>query len=210
MSEIKYYKIHSLYDVGGFPRDEAPTTIDYETGLDVRLHPVFTWDKGRILRKEWHASFSLDANGEEVGTDLIVSEDFVYTEDASGLARSRTQSITWYYEDGTPGSSKVRAKVYGNAASRTEGRRRRRNVIDNMSIGVVGMYAATTPCDLGTAIAATKPYISALASEVSLYIEDGSTALATAISTDVVTAWLDNVIAAPSTTIRHYILGELS
>jgi len=160
---------------------------------------------------DWYEDSAIDPNGEEVGAgDVIVCEDFVYMEDSAGLARERTQTITWLMEDGAEGQSKIRVKKYGNTASRTEGRRRRRNVIDHMSIQVVGMYAATELVDMATAIAATQPYIEALASEVALFIEDGATALADAITADVTTTWLSNVIAAPSTTIKDYILGELS
>jgi hypothetical protein len=203
------YKIFRYFDGVHLPQDDAPLGVDYVTGLNVRLHPIHTWERGRIIRVDWFATYSVDANGEEQGDDLVVCETLVYTDDASGLARHRLQKITWYLEDGTPGQSKTREKIYGNAASRTEGRRRRRNVIDNMSIKVVGMLAATeTDGDVSAAIDLSRPFLDALSSEVSMYVESGATALHAAIVSSTV-SWLANAVAT-NTTIRDYILGELA
>jgi len=198
------YKIYKyIPDYYRYVLEDAPIDVDYVKGLTIRLNPIHKWDKGRIVETCWYAQASLDALGEEVGTDLIVKEVFAYTLDAVGLARHRAQTITWILADDSEGDSKLREKVYNNAASRTEGRRRRRNVIDNMSIAVVGLLAATQYAgDMAAAIAEGKLYMASVADETSMYVEDGASLLKDHITADATKTWLDQVIDGNGTTIR--------
>ncbi len=205
------YKIYRyIPDADMYDTEEVPHGINYVNGLNVRLHPIIEWQKGRILNVNYFASCALDATGEKVGSDLVVKENFSYTLDSSALARARTQTITWYREDGSAGDTKIRHKYYNNAESRTEGRRRRRNVIDNMSISVVGLLAATeTSGDVSQAIALGTAYMASLKQEVEEFIEVSLDGLKNKITADILTGWLDNPIGGGAT-IRHFILGEIS
>ena len=206
--EDKHYKIYRYCESAVHPEDEAPVDVNYKTGLTTRLHPVLTWSRGRITEVGMYASASLNAQGEVEGTDLVVKETFSYTDDASGLARHRLMTITWYTEDGEAGQVKHREKYYNNADSRTEGRRRRRNVIDQISIKVVGMVAATEQVDFATAIGMCTPWMDAKVVEVSMYIETAADGLKQAIINDTSSEWLNNLLA-PGVSIRGYLIGEL-
>lgn len=205
------YKIYRFFDGADYDQEEAPTDFNYTSpGLDQRLYalPIFT--KGRISRVEFYGDVGHDASGELVGSDLVVSEDHVYSLDAAGLARFRTITITWYREDGTPGQTKQRPKKYNNAQARQEGRRRRRNVIDKLSIDVVGMVAMTeTSGHLPNAIALATPWLEAREELVAQFLELSGSALRDSALADTHTSWLNNLLG-PGFTIRDHIAQELS
>ena len=208
MTKPEHYKLFRYFDGDHLPKSEIPTDVNYVTQLSQRLHPVYAWYRGRVEYIRFYANASLDTQGEIVGTDLIIEEHFKYT-DVGGFARQRVQTISWFREDGSAGDAKTRVKLYNNTEGRTEGRRRRRNVIDQMSIRVVGVVAATeTAGDIAAAVALTTPYIEDLETEVQQYIEASSSNLSTAIASDTGHSWLDNPLA-PGVTVRMFILGEL-
>lgn len=208
-TQADHYKVYRyLEHKGEQDCTAAPLSVNFVSGLSIRLHPIHTFTRGRITQTNWYANAGVDANGELEGSDLVVREDFAYTLDAAGLARHRLQTIAWVREDESLGDTKVRQKFYDNTQARTEGRRRRRNVIDSVSISTVGLYAQTQQVDIGSAIVATTPFIEDIATELALYIEDGSPVLAQAI-TNGTEGWLDNPVA-PGLTIRDFILGEIA
>lgn len=205
-----HYKIYRYMTQSVGDRTVAPKDVNYVSGLTVRLHPIHVWNKGRIVETQWHSVFALDDRGESFGSDMVIKESFIYTEDAAGLARHRMQTIVWIREDDSQGETKERPKIYSNAEARTEGRRRRRNVVDQMSMSVVGMLAATqTSGDVSQAISIGQAYMSNLDAQSAEFVELGTTSLAGAILGDSQTTWLNNPISA-SATIRDFILGELS
>lgn len=205
-------KIFAHFDGDDFDKEAPPLSVNYVNGLDVRLEPIMSMIRGRVTRVEFHAAAALDGAGEKVGSDLVVSEDFVYQNDAAGLARARTQTITWYRSDGQPCAVvKSRVKLYNNTESRSEGRRRRRNIVDSLSIKVVGMLAATeTAGDVGQAIAIGTSYMAALELEVAKYIELSDKDLADTIATDLATTWLNNLVDASGGRVRDVIALELA
>ena len=163
-----------------------------------------------MTRVEYHENVTVNPDSSLTGNDLLVAEDHVYTENADGFAIYRDITVTWYREDGSAGpETKTLRKYYTVIESRTEGRKRRRNVIDTISMNVVGWLMATqTAGDQGAAVALGTPFMANLSTETNNYIELSDGSLATAITDDTTTAWLDNLIA-PGVTIRAGLLAEL-
>ena len=206
-----HFKLYRFIWIPPHKLDDIPFDVNYITGLTRRLYPIVSYTRGRITRIDYMLEGWLNALGEKEGNDLAVREDFEYTLNAGGFAVERTQTIRWYLEDGTEGGSKTRHKFYDNKDSREEGRRRRRNVIDILSMDVVGILAAThTSGDIPSAVAIGIAYMGALEAETIDFIETSSNALRDAITGDADTSWLNNVIDVNGTTVRDYIVVALS
>lgn len=204
-------KIYGLFDGSEFDTSDPPPPVHARAALK-DLHKKRTLVRGELLKIEYFASMTLDPNtGSKVGSNLVAEETRVYTNGPFGPVRKDT-SIKYILADDSDGPVvTLEPTFYDIEESRTAGRRRRRNVIDGMTIQVIGMLAITqTSGDIDAATAIGKSYLASIAGLVSLYIEGGDAMLANHITMDIVATWLDNVIAPPSTTIRHYILGELS
>jgi len=83
--EEKHYKIYRYCESNVYPEDEAPIDINYRTGLTTRLHPIITWERGRIVEVGLYAAAGLNSEGEVEGQDMVVREQFHYTDDVAGL-----------------------------------------------------------------------------------------------------------------------------
>jgi hypothetical protein len=205
-----HFKLYRLIWVPPHNLESVPYDVDYVTGLTQRLHPVETYERGRIVRIDYFLNAGLDAYGEKYGTDLFVTESFDYTNNAGGFAVSRVQVISWYLEDGTVGGTKERHKLYNTKDSRAEGRRRRRNVIDISSMNVIKLLAGTeTGGDINAAVIMGVTFMAGYKLQTEAYLEMATNDLYTAVLSNTTASWLNNVINAEGATIRMYLAGEL-
>lgn len=191
----------------------APQDIDYVRSLSVRLHPICTFDKGRIIKVEYYSDSTFDAYGESIPTSesvSVVREDYVYADDDSSFVRNRVLTITWLKTDGTDGDQKTRIKRYGNLAAKTEGERRRKNIIDRIIMTLVGVLTVTeTEGDVFAAKDLGRAFLRAYNDEKSYFVEASATDLHDAVGADTEHMWLDNEVAT-GLTLRTYMQSELT
>lgn len=194
--------------------------IDYKTGLDSRLHKRIT----DIFRGEVRqVLYWGDEN--EGADDLVLRVDCVYVRDGLGLAQQRTSTRTWYREDGSEHPDvKVTVKVYDAFHQMMEGRRRRTNVINVLTLDTLSMLVASTaadpmnptPAEIMQAEADGRAFFETYSTQVSTYIATGDLGFRSPPAwpnvTEDTTPWLDNTVSVygwTGPTIRDEILAAL-
>ncbi len=208
------YRIYDyILDPANHDLNFAPQNVDYVRSLAIRLHPIRTFDKGRLVRVCYYDASTLDAQGESIpapNSRKIVCEDYVYADDASSFVRNRTLTITWLKNDGSDGDQKIRTKMYGNLAAKAEGERRRKNIIDRIIMTLVGVLAATeTAGDVFAAKDLGRAFLRVYNDEKSYFVEASATDLHDAVGSDAVHAWLDNEVVT-GLTLRAYMQDALT
>lgn len=188
----------------------APVNEMIRPLLTQTLHPIVRLDRGDLAEKVFYEKPTRDATGELAGDNPIFRQTYIFVEDASGLRRKTSRYF--FREDGSESEEIVlQPKQYSLVDAQKAGIRRRENVVNTIRATVVGYLAATeTQGDVDKAIGLGTAFFISVAGLVSLYVEVGSTALASQIGADS-TPWLDNPIGSgPVATIRDYVLEELS
>jgi len=190
--------------------------IDYVRGLSVRLAPEHVFDKGSRIKTIYYAEADLLPTGEVDYSDPVVEENYSYVFNPhTGLAIERDLVIEWFLEDGTKHpATKTRHKIYTLKESIAEGSRRRRNVVHGLQQKVIeilfvvngGLVGQTDAME--NAISQAQDFSTKHQVEITDYLENGSSKLSVVITNDNET-WLDQIVAAPSTTARMVILNEL-
>ena len=205
------YKIWN-YVLPGVQHDEdqSPLDIDFKTGLTVRLHPERIFDNGVLVEVIHNLGTSVNPDGTLSFSDPVVQEKFEYTRDPYGFALYRVQTISWYLEDGTIGpDTKTLQKFYSPQERIAELERRRRNIVDNVKIIVIGAIAATQQVDTSEAVQLGRAFFDDHQIAIANYIESGGDALIQGVEGDNTHVWLNNQIA-PQVTIRAFLLNELT
>lgn len=191
-----------------------PFPYNYNTGLTRRLHPKRIFDHGEMQRVEFYADATPQPNGSVIYDDLVLTEDYVYVRDSVGFAESRTLTITWYREDETPHpNTKLMEKIYPLDERMQEGKRRRGNVVDNLSLTVSGLLLMTELANNGGDQQATldmgRALLADYAVEIDNFVEASIQTLYTRLLAETNYAWLDNDIGG-GTTIRMVMLNEIN
>jgi len=187
-----------------------PMDVDYVTGLTRRLHHELVFNKGELNAANYYAAVQDNGAFDLAYSDPIVRETFDYQRDANGFAVSRVQTIEWYLEDGTiHPTKKLRDKVYSGNESYKEGVTRRRNIIDDLALKVVGMLITTEPGpDDGPKIDLGRQFMADHQVPMLSFVDAAKNDVLQIVIDDT-RPWLDNVVAAGPVTIRDVILGSL-
>lgn len=197
---------------------EDHTSIDFDRQLSVRLEKRRTFDKGQRIRTDRYdpAAVSLDPGTGQVLYDddgLIISIEYTFIRDDEYLVLTRPGTVTWWCEDGTAHHlTKSLLKTYSGLERMKEGITRRRNVIDQLKIDVLGSIMITEGISQSAAIDEGKLYFNAYQDETDIYIESDSDALVVATMADTTFNWLNNdmaAVGAPGVTIRQYIAAGM-
>jgi len=199
---IAEHEDHTIYD--------SPTMHNYITGTTLKFFPKRTMIKGEVTRVDYFADEAL--------TDLILRVDIEYTRDALYLALERTVTRTWFREDDTPApTQKVTKKIYtiNIDDQMKEAHRRRQNIIDHLLLVVLGMMVATLPGEeMADILTDGRSFNHDLQGEFDTYVAVGGEEIVTVVSGTTVSGitgnWIDNVIDGEGTTIRDYMMEELS
>ncbi len=203
-------KIHKYIDDAEYDIYSPPVEHNYITGMHTKFFPKRTMIKGEVTRVDYYVDEAL--------TDRILRVDIDYNRDALYLATDRTVTRTWYKEDGLAHSiTKVTKKNYTiNIDDQIkEAHRRRQNIIDRLLLVVLGMMQATMPGESMTDILKDgRDFNHDNEVEFATYISVGGTEIVTVVSGTTVSGitgnWIDNVIDGEGTTIRQYMMEELS
>lgn len=215
-------------------KDRDIRAVDYTgSGLaNGSLHKVVTTRfRGEVRQVDYYLDPTL---ADKVLTVTIWADAALtspgYSRTANGLAVERWTKREWFREDGSVAAEKVSHKKYDDDPIKqmTEGERRRRNVIQQLTIEVLNMRVATTAADPANptlqeildAEADGNAVLNAYDTEIGSYIKTGfidwrdntSTPLHTPNLDDDTTAWLDDNVTAygwTGPTIRDEIQSHL-
>jgi len=192
------YRIWELTDIG-YPSADDPRTINYNTGLVIRLDPIYSpLVKGRLINTEWSAQ---DEQGNL--TDLILKVDSVYEEPYNEQGHfKRITTRSYYLEDGTLGEhKKISIKDYNTPDKiKKEGTRRRANIVNSLKV---------MSQQLGVEADMVQMLKSLKTSEI-LFVEDNDQGLLADIGA-YQGEWLDTTLADyRGASIRQLIIGALT
>lgn len=188
------------------------TSLDYVRGLSLRLAPSRTFDNGVLTHTDYYSTVSFDVYGQEVFTDPVICEQYDYVRNSDGFAVSRTLTIKWITEAETDHVvTKTRYKTYNLTESIRETDRRRKNILDELKTNMIGLFVAAMGMTVDAAIQTGQVFFEHHINDIVAFKEIGEVqSLLDAITADVTHAWLDNIVAPPSTTMRQYMLSVLA
>lgn len=205
------YKIYYFLD--HIPVDEwdiPPHHIDYRTAPKVRLVPKRTFVKGELVMVEYYETWDQE---NDVYTNLIVREDIAYHR-KNGFVSHREMIITWFLDDENGSASpktKSRIKYYSGPEAIEEGKRRRYNIVNQLSINATGMIAIAEQLPVEQAAQIGAGFINQFVEEVTSFERSGDPALKNAVAA-ASDSFLDKPAAgqADGVTIRDYMVEELT
>lgn len=186
--EHNYFKIYDLLSNDVIEINDisnpflTPKSIDYKKHIDGRLHPKYIFNQhGWLVECTYYENLEITQN--QVGfTEYIYSNPVLnyqaeYNVKSDGYVGSRIVTRRWYRLDGTLDiDSKITQKFYGSMMARDEGKRRRRNLVNNLMIQTVGLFIMTSVDleDVATAETDAIPFLKEISSGLSDYYEYGS------------------------------------
>lgn len=203
MSQLRRYTIWGLVDASVMPLDHtvSPKGLDYIKGLASNLHPEERWEKGLPLVARFHEEY----DGDKTYSGLQVERSDEYTFQPNGDPLTRTRKTRWMCSDGEFGEDeKIEVRKYNKVTSRRAGRKRRKNVVNNL-IDQSEVFNATQQFE---------EMFEAIAKDVAAYEKTGNKRLIKSVETyEVGTAngeWLDAVPPGYPAPLRQLIMGALS
>lgn len=201
------YKIWNLTEHEEMLRDtsSSPATLDYKTGLSVRLHPKYELVKGELVKVDYYQDFN-----EHVFSNKILCVDIEWTRDAQGTLLKRTETRRWTIEHDGEGDvfgphTKVTEKFYDTKTAALADSRRRRNVVEDMTAQVDYMAAMFGKPELKSYV---QTMFRSLDNELNAYEKTGDLKIIEKIGS-YSGVWLDMEIQ-PSVTLRMAIMGALA
>lgn len=198
---------YRLYDYVADTLDASvfPGHIDYKTGLTTRLHPVHELAKGELQKTVYYAvtdgvTFSIP----------VLQVTFVWHRDANGFIMRRDSEITYYMNDGSLSvETKQMQKYYNEQESIDEGRRRRRNIVNDINLTVVGLMQMTINDKTDDEILQMgRDWYATNKDDIDNFVETSEQTIRSKILVDV-TWWMSNVV--PNTgglTIREIVYSK--
>lgn len=151
-----YFKIYNLLsndviETNGISNPFlTPKSIDYKKDIGGRLHPKYTFDSsGWLIECEYFTNLEIWQNAQGFTqydySNPILKYQASYQVKDDGYVGNRTVTRRWYRLDDTlDPDSKITQKFYEPMASREEGFRRRKNLINNLIIETVGLIIMTS------------------------------------------------------------------
>jgi hypothetical protein len=150
-------------------------------------------------------------------SDVMLKVTVTYTRAPNGLVLSRIVTRTWVCEDGTDHpDQKITSKDYSPdpVHQMQEGIRRRENVINQLTIQVLGMLMAIrTAGDPSAAEVLGATFMMTLESYTTNFIRTGDNQTIRGVVMTDTTEWLDDDLTAlgmPGVTIRYVIYDSLA
>ena len=193
-----------------------PSYINYKTQLNTRLFPVHTFNKGELQRTMYYGTYDEET---ETYSEPVLCCDFAYTRDPLNFAIKRDTVRKWFRTNEVLEESSVKTstKYYDQQQRIREGKRRRGNVMDDITITVMGMIIATelpkgelSPYSNETEVVAEgKRFLAYHKDAFTNYIDDANEQIIDDIILDS-THWLSNIIDGNGTTILDYLVNELT
>lgn len=115
------YKYHNYFKINNSLDD--PSSIDYDI---LGFNKKRTIVKGELREIGYYRNYTATT---KTYSDLVVLETRTYFRDPIGIATARTQTSTWYLNDGSTGLTKNFTKYYTEEEGIEEGINRRGNML---------------------------------------------------------------------------------
>jgi len=199
----------------------TPKSIDYKKDINGKLHPKFTFSNGFLINTEYYETVNIVINPQTGLSDLvyenpILKAEFQYHVEADGYVSHRLVKRSWVKADGEYDTinTKDSTKYYTKKLARSEGVRRRENVIDEVILATGGLilmsHSGATSIPEAEAIA--MPFLDSLDSDINKYVKGNTNPLIASILTSDTSVhdWLLTVINQEGNTIQQYLYGQLS
>jgi uncharacterized phage-associated protein len=189
---------------------DSPVTIDFITGLDRRLHPIYTFNKGRLTKTDY---YNVELVNDIEVRELVVTEFNEYVDDSEAIVISRTKTIKWYGNTFVNGEAsswehgpdiKVMEKVYSFQERLVEGVRRRQNIIGDVK-AILLQHLVIHFADMQQALSTSKEYFQSVSKEVYDYTEVNSDSLQSAI-TACEEPWMSEAVKEQLITTLNYVI----
>lgn len=182
-----------------------PGHIDYKTGLNKRLHPVHELTKGELQKTTYYA-----VTDGTTFVDPVLQVTFVWHRDANGFCLRRDSTINYYMNDGSLSTeNKYMEKHYNEQESIDEGRRRRRNIVNDINLTVVGLMQMTITDKTDEEILQLgRDWYATNKNDIDNFVETSEQTIRGKILSDV-TWWMNNIV--PNTgglTIRQIVYSK--
>lgn len=191
-------------------RGQAVYSINYKTELNTRLHPKHEVVKGELRKTTYFAEASMNSDQQLEYNDPVLEVSFVWNRNPLGFCYRRDMIIRYYTEEGTLGDeSKSTQKWYSNDEAISEGKRRRQNIVDGITMPIMGLMMATMSESDHIVIGLGRDFLKSHQASFTAYVQDSNLQIIADIVADT-TGWLSNPINAELTTIRQVILSSLS
>lgn len=182
-----------------------PGFINYKTGLTTRLHPKHDIVRGELRKTVYYA----DSDGVNFYVPVL-EVNFTWHRDASGFCYRRDSSISYYMNDGSINEqTKDMIKFYNEQESIEEGRRRRQNIVNDITLQLLSMLNQTVTGYSAEAILQMgRDWFKLNKTDVETFVEASDKTIYTVILNDS-TWWMNNVV--PDTgglTIRNIMYDK--
>lgn len=219
----KNYKIWEMVQNARAPY-VAPLDVDFDL---LPLAIKKTYDKGEEDIFTYYRSATINPDGTITYSDPILRTEWEWTHDPQNFPVYAEEKVRWYYEDDTLGpAEKIIPHYFDGLHKIRKGKEARGIRIDDMQIPIISMiiYNETarrageesnptytlTAQEMDAALQIGRDFLTTNQSDFTAYIEHRDLKLITTV-TNATEDFLDwvNPFAAP-TTIRDYILNELS
>ena len=192
-----------------------PACVNYKTQLNIRLYPEHYFIKGELQKTIYYSEYD---ESTEIFNDEILLVSFEYERDNLGFAVKRQTKRQWYRTNGVLEETQIKdtLKFYDSQQKIREGKRKRENIMDTITITVMGMVMQTelpnpdsiykSPEEI---VVEGRRFLADHKISFSNFIDDANADILTELSEDT-TPWLSNVIDANGTKILDYLLYQLS
>lgn len=207
-------KIYRYCPAQEYSKKTPPFDLNYITGLNRRLYYKQYFIQGELYLQEYYANTATGSDSWPTYSDLILTENMVYTRDDLGFAKERTTTIAWILENNTPHpQNKVLHKTYSILESQLEGITRRSNIINQLSITVAGILIQVLPTnstypDDQSKIEVGRQFLQTHKLSCDMFVQASERIIVSDVkyATDF---WLNIPIDANGTTIRTVLLSEI-
>jgi hypothetical protein len=201
--ENKIYKIYNYMNCVS-PENFTTPPFDYNYNiLGLSKKRIFT--KGELDRVDYYGY--VDSGG--TYQDLVLSEYREYYR-RDRMVYLRRQTIYWYHDDNTTGSTKTTDKFYSLEESIKLGVRRRGNIISNLKIEIIGLIQMTSGLTNTEATIIGMEFLDEFSNEIYKFVEGVEEPLKDKLTTCEHHSWLNADLPGQfGFTIRQYLLSQL-
>lgn len=187
-NEHNHYKLYHylnediLIDLNEDNFKITPKSIDYKKSVNSRLHPKMVFNEfGFLTDVIYYSELEVDTSGQFLQynySNPIVKYNAKYNTGSDGYTISRVTTRNWTRNDGSWSENpKVSLKIYDPISSRDEAKKRRRNLINNLLVEIVGLIMYTTPSLTTTSLAEIDAmgFFHDIETAITAYYESGTT-----------------------------------
>ena len=200
----------------------TPKSVDYKKDINGRLHPKYTFLRGFLTECEYFENASQVVDPYTGFTGLtydnsVLKVNFDYYIGSDGYVSHRTSTRSWcLHNEEYSVDTKVSMKYYEKNQAKKEGKVRRLNIVDQITLDTGGLIVLTESgvTTVKQAEELALPFLDEFDGEIDKYTKGNTSPLISGIVSASIIAypWLMNEVPGsdPSTTIQEYVIYNLS